>query len=175
MKQKQKCSIFNKFRKLIRSLLSNLQPRYQLALDHDVYDINLKRNIYCFKSFGDHSFLKLTFDQIKYNNDLLYTINPRDLMKICLEEVLLEQRLTKLRVSEMLRDNKFVLTDKSSHQIFSGEEICDNALLMERINNIDLYKIAFNTGFNQGRSLSKIANKKKRENSAYGNVIALPL
>lgn len=173
MKQRQKFSIFKRIFNFFHSFFNHIHPRYQLALDHSEYDINSKRNIHCFKSFGDHSFVKLTFDQIKHGNDLLFAINPHDLIKICLEEILLEQKSNQFRISEILRDNNFILSDKKNSQIFSGEEICDNVLLIEKINNIDLYKIAYNTGFNQGRKVSKIVNKKQKEKYSLNNVIKL--
>ena len=66
-----------------------------------------------------------------------------------------------LRVSEILRDNKYLISDENSQQIFDGEEICDNVLLLERINNLDIYKIAYSTGFKLGRSLTKSLSQHK--------------
>ncbi len=175
MKPKQNFLIFKKTHRLFQSIFKNLTPRYQLSLDHSEYDMQLKKIVHCFKSYGDHTFLKLTFDQIKLNSDLLCSINPQDLLRIFADEFALEQKSSKLYIAEMLRNNNFILTDKKSYQHFSGEEICDNALLIERINNIDLYKIAFSTGFNQGRSLSKIAHKKQKENDTKENILKLVL
>lgn len=173
MKQKQKFLIFKKIYNFFKFFLKQIHPRYQLALDHSEYEMTLKRNVYCFKSFGDHSFLKLTFEQIKSDSDLLYAINPHDLMRIFSDETLLEQKSNQFRVSEILRDNKFILTSGENRQTFSGEEICDNVLLIEKINNIDLYKIAYNTGFNQGRQVSKIVHKKQKEKHQSGNILKL--
>jgi hypothetical protein len=163
MNQRQKSGMFKKACSYLHSLFSNLKPRYQLSLDNSSYDINLKKMIYCFKAFGDHSFVKLSYDQIKHNNDILYSINPHDLINISITEHLQNQKKTMLRISEILRENQYLLTEGDSSQIFSGEEICDNVILMERINNIDLYKIAYSTGFNRGRMLSKSVSKYTNE------------
>lgn len=65
-----------------------------------------------------------------------------------------------LCIAEILRDNRYKLSDSSADEILSGDEICDNILLMEKIKNIDLYKIAYNTGFNHGRQLAREISKK---------------
>jgi len=173
MRQKQGYSRLKKLFNFFRSIANQLNPRYQLSLDHFEHDITQKKNVYFFKSYGDHSFLKLTFQQIKTNDSLMYVINPHDLTKICFDEFLLEQKYNEFRVSEILRNNQFVLADQRNYQIFSGEEICENVLLMEKINKIDLYKIAFNTGFSHGRKIGKMAEEKRKEKNNADNVVTL--
>jgi hypothetical protein len=59
-----------------------------------------------------------------------------------------------------LRNNTYKISDGKSESIFSGEEFCENTVLIEKTNKIDLYKIAYATGFKKGR---------KTENELYKN------
>lgn len=154
---------FGRIFKKLKNIFTQLQPRYQLSLDSNTYDLNSKQFKYIFKAYGEHSFVTITFNEIKNNDQLLYNIHPKDLITISINENIYNQKKSMLRISEILRDNKFLITDNDSYQIFDGDEICDNALLIERINNIDLYKIAYNTGFCRGRSLTKMVKSQCAE------------
>jgi hypothetical protein len=164
-------NILKKFKKLFTT---NLHPRYQLALDSNKYDIKSKSFNYLFKSYGDHTFITFTYQDIKNNKQILFSINPQDLITISINEHINTQKTTMLRISEILRDNKYLISDDDSHQIFDGEEICDNVLLLERINNLDLYKIAYSTGFKLGRSLTKsLTSQHKEMHNNPNNIVKL--
>src|ERR1700733_11872957 len=122
--------IVKKLFDLIRVIFKKINPRYQLSLDNSFYDLNIKNYIYCFKVFGDHSFVKLGFDQIKDNKAMLYNINPYDLIKIISQESIYSQKKSMLKIAESLRDNQYKITDGINTSIFSGEEICDNINLI---------------------------------------------
>lgn len=136
--------------KFINKLFKQLKPRYQLSLDSPDYNLSKKATVYRFKIFGEHTFPKFTYEEIKKNKHIMYDINPVDLMDIAVDNYKLLQQRSMLRISEILRDNNYKLSNEEYKEIFSGDEICDNVLLIEKIKNIDLYKIAYNTGFNHG-------------------------
>ena len=140
-----------------------IKPRYLLSLDSSFYSLSKKSIVYRFKVFGEHTFPRFTFDDIKNDKNLLYDIHPVDLMRITIDNYLTSQKKSMLNISEILRDNRYKLSDSSAEEILSGDEICDNILLIEKIKNIDLYKIAYNTGFNHGRQLAKEIRKKASE------------
>lgn len=149
--------------KLIKKILfffKKIKPRYFLSLDSQFYSLSQKAVIYRFKVFGEHAFPKFTFDDIKNDKDILYDINPADLIKITVENHLISEKKNTLNIAEILRDNKYKLSNSYTEEILSGDEICDNILLIEKIKNVDLYKIAYNTGFNHGRQLAREINKK---------------
>ncbi len=160
---KQKFGVYNFIVNLFRKFFRNLQPRYQLSLDDKNYDINSKIFKYRFKSYWDHNFIVLSFSEIKNNKQILYNINPHDLMTISVDEYINQQKFNMLRISEILRDNKYLISDGSSQQIFDGDEICENILLIDRMCNVDLYKIAYSTGFVRGRSISKLFGVYRKE------------
>ena len=93
----------------------------------------------------------------------MYDIHPADLMKITIEDYVISQKKNTLNIAEILRDNKYKLLNSYAEEILSGDEICDNILLIEKIKNIDLYKIAYNTGFNHGRQLAREINGRIRQ------------
>lgn len=142
-----------------------------MSLDNFYYDLGQKKIIYRFKSFGDHSFPKFSYDVIQNTNDILYSINPQDLIKISIQEHIHKSKHSMSKVTELLRDNKYKICDELSEGIFTGEEICDNPLLIEKLNNIDLYKIAYNTGFQRGRSITKLAAHEVNQD----NVVSLTI
>ncbi|TAK73373.1 MAG: hypothetical protein EPO11_08550 [Gammaproteobacteria bacterium] len=139
----------------IISFFRRIKPRYHLSLDSQFYNLSTKNTVYRFKVFGEHTFPKFTFEDIQNNKRILYDINPIDLIKIAIENYNEIQKKSMLRVSEILRDNKYILSDGSTEKLLCGDEICDNILLIERIKNIDVYKIAYNTGFKHGRQLAR--------------------
>lgn len=148
--------------KLIKKILlffKKIRPRYLLSLDSQFYNLSQKAVVYRFKVFGEHTFPKFTFDDIKKDKDILYDIHPADLIKITIEDYVVSQKKNTLIISEILRDNKYKLSSNHTEEILSGDEICDNILLIEKIKNIDLYKIAYNTGFNHGRQLARKINR----------------
>lgn len=173
MSQIQKFGMVKKFIHFLRALIHSLKPRYNLSLDSYSYDINHKKIIYFFKVFGDHSFVKFGFDDIQNCKDLLFSINPSDLITIATKEQLQAQKKLMVRVTELLRDNKYKISDGTIDEIFSGDEICDNPSLMERISNLDLYKISYNTGFSHGRALEKIVREKLDDDYEPTNIIKM--
>lgn len=140
-------TFFNFFKKI--------RPRYLLSLDSQFYSATHEQMVYRFKVFGEHTFPKFTFDDIKNGRDILFDIHPADLMKITIQHHIDTQRKSLLIISEILRDNRYKLKNEDSNEILSGDQICGNLALIEKINPLDLYKIVYNTAFIHGRQLSK--------------------
>lgn len=67
----------------------------------------------------------------------------------------------------------YKLSDNENDKVLSGDEICDNSLLIERIRNIDLYKIVYNTAFIHGKHLSREIILKSRVSEKDENVVSL--
>lgn len=142
--------------KFITTFLDKIKtPRYQLSLDSYSYNINLGVILYRFKVYGDPTFVKFTYSDIQSNTNILYDINPLDLIKIIKEEYILSEKKLSLNIIEIRRDNKYKISGEFETKVLSGDEICENILIMKRINHLDLYKIAYSTGFKHGRQLGK--------------------
>lgn len=159
--------------KKISQFFEKSRPRYLLSLDSQFYSLSQKSFVYRFKVFGEHTFAKFTFGDIKNDKSILYDVHPSDLIKIAIGEYVRSQKGSLLSIIEILRDNKYKLSANDSEEILSGDEICDNILLIEKIKNIDLYKIAYNTGFNHGRQLGREISKKTNLENDCNNVIGL--
>lgn len=175
IEQQLKCGIAMKLINRVLRFFKKIRPRYLLSLDSHFYSLSKKNVVYRFKVFGEHTFLKFTFDDIKNDTSLLHDIHPVDLMKITIDDYVITQKKAMLNVTEILRDNRYKLSDSSVDEILSGDEICDNILLIEKIKNIDLYKISYNTGFNHGRQLAREISKKigSADKNTYENVAVL--
>ncbi len=170
---RRKFGIVHKFINKLILYFKNLNPKYQFSLDEDFYDFESKKMIYCFKVYGDHSFVRFCFDDIKNDKAVLQNINPVDLIKIVNQETICNQKRNLLKINEHLRNNHYQIKDDSTIGILSGEEICDNIILIERMNNLDLYKIAYNTGFISGRNFTKNLFREMTEDK--DNIVKLEL
>ncbi|WP_028389169.1 hypothetical protein [Legionella fairfieldensis] len=176
MLQNQGFGIINSILKILKKLnifFSRFNPRYQLSLDDYYYDIKEKKIKYRFKSFGDHSFPVFTFKEIKYNSSILFSINPYDLIKIAENNHMQQQLKNQLKIDEFLRNNLYKLSNEEDSNTFSGDEICDNPLLSDKIIKSDLFKIAYNTGFERGRKISKLVINETKDDNIEHNIVQL--
>lgn len=164
---------FGKIFKIISVFFSTINPRYQLSFDDDYYDIKEKNRKYRFKSFGDYSFPEFTFKEIKCNSSLLFSINPYDLIKIAEKNYIQKYLKTQLKIDEFLRNNLYKLSNEHGSNTFSGDEICNNPLLVDQIVKSDLFKIAYNTGFERGRKISKLVNHENKNINLENKVVEL--
>ncbi len=153
------------FKKIFARFKFQYVPRYHLALDSEFFDIKNKNNIYRFKVYNNHVYLKFSYEEIMHNKNIVFDVNPFDLIKIAQLEERIKIIKEKIHIKEMLRHNLYLLTDGENNNVFTGEEICNNPLLIEKIKSIDVYKIAFHTGFQQGRQLHNEISSQKTQKS----------
>lgn len=175
MNQERRFGRMKKFFHKIFSYFDSLHPKYHLSLDNDFYDFENKKIIYCFKVFGDHSFVQFNFEDIKKNKSVLQNISPCDLIRIVNQEAVHNQKRNQLKIKEHLRNNLYTISDEFSSGVLSGDEVCDNMLLISRMDNADLYKIAYNTGFIRGRNFAKTLSKEMRVKPCDNNLIKFEL
>ena len=154
------------FNKLLTGIKKYYFPRYNLSLDSEFFNPDFKKMVYRFKIYNNHSFAKFTFDDIMTNHNLTFDINPYDLLKIALREESLKKSGEQLKILEIQRNNQYKLANGLGKNIFSGDEICSNPLLIDQIRPIDIYKIAFNTGFAHGRQVHNeiVASNNEKPN-----------
>lgn len=155
--------LINFFKKIFRlqKQRSIFNPRYQLSFDDDYFNLKKKARIYRFKSYGDFHFPEFTYEEIKTNKDILYSINPSDLLKISKKNFNENIQINSIRIEEILQDNQYKLTRHDESNFFSGDEVCDNPALIEQLMKLDLFKIAYNTGFERGRKITKLLLQEK--------------
>jgi len=141
--------------KKLKKWFSEKYPRYFYRLDDTIFDRKKKCFLYVFKLYGNHSFVKLYFKDIQISKKLRWLINPDDLIQIYLNEQQNNFNNSQYRIKEYKRNNFYVIANAEQKETLSGEDICSSPSLIEQINSFDIYKISFQTGFIQGRQLSK--------------------
>jgi putative cell wall-binding protein len=139
----------------IYSWLKKIKPRYLLSIDDKIFNEKTKLNDYRFKSFGEHNFPVFNYNDIIKNKHILYSINPSELVCIAIDNHINEEKRSMFAISEYLRGNKYRLCNEYFNKVLSGEEICSSPALLEKISQLNVYKIAYNTGFIDGRVFSK--------------------
>ena len=132
-----------------------LKPRYLLSLDEKLYNDQKKSNEYRFKAFGEHNFPVFNYNDILKNKNILYSINPHGLIEIVIDNHINEEKKSQFKVIEHLRGNKYRLKSSYLDKVLEGIEICASPALLEKINPLNVYQIAYNTGFIDGRAVSK--------------------
>lgn len=139
----------------IRLFFQKGLPRYFLSLDSKNFNQKTKNIDYRFKTFGEHSFPVFSYEKIIENKNILYSINPFDLINIAVEEYKQVVANEQYQIAAFIRGYKYKLINSYSEITLTGSEICNNPNLLEKISQVNICKIAFETGFFEGRNLSK--------------------
>lgn len=140
-----------------------------------MYDEKKKSNDYRFKAFGEPTFPVFTYQDILNNKNIAYSINPYELMDISVIEHINEEKKQRYRITEFLRENKYKLSNYNSEKILSGKDICDSPSLLEEISPLDVYKIAYHTGFIDGRRFSQKLALEVENNTESAEIVKLQL
>ena len=150
-----------------KKIASFLKPRYSLALDSYEYNKKTCKFYYRFKIYGFHGFLKLTFYEIKESKNIMFSVNPYDLLWIIDNETKQSETLREFKITETLRNNTYKLSSNEDKFVISGNDLFNNLSLIEKMNSLDVYKIAYNTGFLHGRRFTKKIFQSKQKIKNY--------
>lgn len=132
-----------------------------LSLDQKIHNESSKGTNYRFKSFGEHSFPIFSYKDITSNKHILFEIYPTDLVDIALTERKQTEDRATYRISEFIRNNHYKIKNFYTKQTLSGRDICNTPALIAQLAPIDIFKIAYSTGFQEGRELSKQLTEPK--------------
>lgn len=91
------------------------------------------------------------------------------------QQAIHSQQKSVTKIKEHLRNNQYKIGDDLTTGVLSGDEICDNIILIGKMNSLDLYKITYNTSFIRGRSFTKSLSKQINESSRVNNIVKLEL
>lgn len=111
--------------------------------------------IYVFKQYGTHECYAFKYQEILKNKNILFSINPVDMIDVHKHEFFAKYRSTECYVLEMLPHNTYKIIGGNNSFIYSGEYIFNNIDMFENMCRHDLAKISYETGFCKGRKLSK--------------------
>ncbi|WP_337049942.1 hypothetical protein [Serratia fonticola] len=162
--------------RFIKWLKKVFNPPYQLIFIEKDKAHGERHDVYIFKQYGTPDFLSLTYNDIVKNANLLRAIHPLTLMEISEIECVKKINENSCSITKVLKNNEFEINNKCGVKVYSGEYICNNMDIFHDMNAFDLCLIAYETGFINGRRLSKelaIAKKKIDGNSelSYNNVV----
>ena len=62
---------------------------------------------------------------------------------------------SQILLTELLRNNTYKIKDDTLEAVLTGNEICNNPLLIERMKKMDIHRVSYATGLNDGRALAK--------------------
>ncbi len=96
-----------------------------------------------------------SYQDITSHKQILFSIHPHDLVNIALTEKEQSELKNIYHVSECIRNNNYKIKNFHSEKVLSGREICNTPALIEQLHPLEVYKIAYNTGFLDGRKLSQ--------------------
>lgn len=143
------------FQKISNWLKSVFNPPYQLTLCGKIAGKNLNERIYVLKQYGSHEYFKVNYSDITNNKGLCAAIKPSDLVEIVKNECIAEQLAGQYHIVEWLRNNHYTISNGPVSASFSGDYICKNIDMFSHLVSSDLYKIVYQTGFQNGRRISK--------------------
>ncbi|WP_434632693.1 hypothetical protein [Chromobacterium sp. CV08] len=145
---------FQSLRNLKNWIAAVFNPPYQLSLCEIVPGLDGGATVYVFKQYGTHDIIKLRHRDIVENVQILSAINPKDLIGIALYENSLKESAGECRVTEAIRGNQYRIANHGREEVYSGESICGNIDLFQRLPPHEICKIAYETGFSKGRKVS---------------------
>ncbi|KUM01998.1 hypothetical protein KIF53_14360 [Chromobacterium subtsugae] len=153
-------------------------PPYQLSLCEILPGRQGGGTVYVFKQYGTHDIVKLSHKDIIGNVQILAAINPKDLIGIALYENNLKEAAGECQVLETIRGNQYRIASHGREEVYSGESICGNLDLFQRLPPHEICKIAYETGFSKGRKVSgqlrALAEQGRAEaGAAAANVVPL--
>lgn len=165
------------FKRIIAFLRKSYNPRYQLILiDKKIIDNDC---VYIFNLHGSHEFFELTYSDIVNNECFLTLIHPKNLLLIEKENSKLKIQNKKLSIYSEKGRNEYEIKNKYNKFTYSGDYIIKNIDHFFDLDIKDAVLIAYNTGLDNGRNISKklyseinlLKTKSREENK--NNVINL--
>lgn len=150
--------IKNYLEKFISFLKKTYNPRYQLEL----VDKKTKENqlFYIFKFYGSHECIELNYEQIINNDCFLTLIHPKKLIFMEKENYSFQLANKKLFIYSEIGNNENEIKNRYNKHTYTGDYILKNIDYFPDLDIKDATLIAYNTGLNEGRSLSKKINEE---------------
>ncbi|WP_041867194.1 hypothetical protein [Sodalis glossinidius] len=132
-------------------------PKHIYTLDYNAIDNDTE--IYTFKEYGTHSYVKKSYRQILETN-FIYLINPKDILYISKLEEKKAMFDDVYFIHEERRKGVYKLSNATDTLLLSGKEVIKNRELIDKIDNNDVAKIAYLTGVHAGRKISEMLSQK---------------
>ncbi|WP_426577168.1 hypothetical protein ACP179_02585 [Xenorhabdus stockiae] len=137
--------------KIIDFFRKAFKPRYIYNLQK--FDPIKDNGFYILKELGTHTCIRVRTEDI-FKNDLIYNINPYDIIFITKFEENEIKEKQKLKIIEENRDLCFTLQNEYSCRTINGKEILSDQNIVEKLDSTSLIRIAYTYGLKDGRKIS---------------------
>ncbi|CDH07779.1 hypothetical protein XBO1_600006 [Xenorhabdus bovienii str. oregonense] len=145
--------------KIISFLKKIFETRYIYSLQK--FEPIKENGFYILKELGTHTCIKAKAEDI-FESDLLYNINPQDIIFIArFEEYDLREK-QKFKIIEERRDLSFIIQNAYSRREINEKELLIEQNIVEKIDPTSLVRIAYMSGLKDGRKISDEISKAEK-------------
>ncbi|MBI6549352.1 hypothetical protein [Xenorhabdus lircayensis] len=149
--------------KIIDFFKKTFRPRYIYSLQK--FDPIKEKGFYILKELGTHTCIKATAEDI-FESDLLYNINPADLIFITRFEEYDMREKQKFEIIEETRDLSLIIQNAYSRRQINGKELLVDQNIVEKIDPTSLVRIAYMSGLKDGRRISDEISRDEKIKSS---------
>ncbi|SFN35566.1 hypothetical protein [Xenorhabdus japonica] len=149
--------------KIIDFFKRTFKPRYIYSLQK--FEPIKENGFYILKELGTHTCIKATAEDI-FDSDLLYNINPIDIIFITRFEEYDMREKQKFEIIEERRDLSFTIQNAYSRREISGKELLIDQNIVDKLDPTNLIKIAYMSGLKDGRKISDEISRTEKIKSS---------
>ncbi|MDC9588037.1 hypothetical protein PSI23_01595 [Xenorhabdus sp. XENO-10] len=149
--------------KIIDFFKKTFKPRYIYSLQK--FEPIKENGFYILKELGTHTCIKATAEDI-FDSDLLYNINPVDIIFITRFEEYDMKEKQKFEIIEERRDLSFTIQNAYSRREISGKELLIDQNIVDKLDPTNLVKIAYMSGLKDGRKISDEISRTEKIKSS---------
>ncbi|PHM62139.1 hypothetical protein [Xenorhabdus ishibashii] len=151
--------------KIIDFFKKIFKPRYIYSLQK--FEPIKENGFYILKELGTHTCIKATAEDI-FDSELLYNINPIDIIFITRFEEHEMREKQKFEIIEERRDLSFTIKNSYFSRKINGKELLMDKNIVEKLDPASLIKIAYMSGLKDGRKISdEISRAEKIKSSKH--------
>ncbi|MDC9597533.1 hypothetical protein [Xenorhabdus anantnagensis] len=149
--------------KIIDFFKKTFKPRYIYSLQK--FEPIKENGFYILKELGTHTCIKATAEDI-FDSELLYNINPIDIIFITRFEEYDMREKQKFEIIEERRDLSFTIQNAYSRREISGKELLIDQNIVDKLDPTNLVKIAYMSGLKDGRKISDEISRTEKIKSS---------
>ncbi|CAM3715942.1 hypothetical protein [Xenorhabdus thuongxuanensis] len=149
--------------KIVDFFKKTFKPRYIYSLQK--FEPIKENGCYILKELGTHTCIKATAEDI-FDSDLLYNINPIDIIFITKFEEYEMREKQKFEIIEESRDLSFIIQNAYSRRKINGKELLMDNNIVEKLDPASLVKIAYMSGLKDGRKISDDISRAEKIKSS---------
>ncbi|OTA17939.1 hypothetical protein Xvie_00617 [Xenorhabdus vietnamensis] len=149
--------------KIIDFFKKTFKPRYIYSLQR--FEPIKDNGFYILKELGTHTCIKATVEDI-FDSELLYNINPADIIFITQFEEYDMREKQKFEIIEERRDLSFTIQNAYYRREISGKELLIDQDIVDKLDPTSLVRIAYMSGLKDGRKISDEISRAEKIKSS---------